>query len=85
MIEEIEKIKKDINSSADSKIYQVEEEKDGRRILQIKSEIKFDINIAGIIKSKKPGEDEILIYYKRNLKAVVYGFLSNQEKCFYNC
>ena len=58
-IDEIEKIKKELNSTADTNIYQVEEEQDGRKILQVKEEVQFNVDLAGIIKNGKPEENEI--------------------------
>lgn len=58
-IEEIENIKNEINATANTEIYIVEEEKDGRKILQIKPEIKFNVDLAGIIKNAKPDENEL--------------------------
>lgn len=58
-IEEIEKIKKEINSNANTDIYQIEEEFDGRRILQIRHDVQFKVDLAGIIKNAKPQENEI--------------------------
>ena len=57
--EEIESIKNEINSTADSNIYYVTKETDGRKILQIKPEIQFQVDLAGIIKNSKPEENEI--------------------------
>lgn len=56
---EIESIKNEINSTADSNIYYVTKETDGRKILQIKPEIQFQVDLAGIIKNSKPEEKEI--------------------------
>lgn len=58
-IEEIEDIKNEINSTANTDIYQIEEEKDGRKILQIKPEVKFFVDLAGILKNDKPAENEL--------------------------
>lgn len=56
---EIEKIKNEINATANSEIYYVEEEYDGRKILQIKPEVQYDIDLASILKNGKPNENEI--------------------------
>lgn len=58
-LEEIENMKNEINASGDTNIYQIEEEYDGRKILQVKSEVQFDVDLAGIIKNSKPEENEI--------------------------
>lgn len=57
--EEIESIKNEINSTADSNIYYVTEETDGRKILQIKPQVQFQVDLAGVIKNAKPEENEI--------------------------
>ena len=57
--EEVEKIKKEINATANTDIYRIEEEPGGRKILQIKPEIQFNVDLAGIIKSGKPEENEL--------------------------
>lgn len=56
---EMENMKNEINSNADTNIYQVEEEPGGRKILQIKPEVQFSVDIAGIIKNGKPQEKEV--------------------------
>ena len=48
--EELENMKKNINATGNTDIYQVEEEKDGRKILQIKRQVQFYVDLAGIIK-----------------------------------
>lgn len=58
-IEEIENIKNEINATGNNDIYQVEEEYDGRKILQVKPDVQFDVDLAGIIKSSIPKESEI--------------------------
>ena len=58
-IKEVEHIKNEINATGDTDIYQVEEEYDGRKILQVKPEVQFDVDLAGIIKASIPQEDEI--------------------------
>lgn len=55
----IENIKNEINSTADTNMFQVETEYDGRPIIQIKPEIQYTTVLAGIIENKKPEESEI--------------------------
>lgn len=57
--EEVEKIKKEINATANTDIYRIEEEPGGRKILQVKPEIQFNVDLAGIIKNGKHEEDEL--------------------------
>lgn len=58
-VEEIEGIKNEINATANTNIYKVEEESDGRKILQVKPEVQFEVDLAGIIKNAKPDENEL--------------------------
>lgn len=55
----INEIKNEINATADTDMYQIEEEYDGRQILQIKPNIQFQTVLAGILKKDKPLEEEI--------------------------
>lgn len=57
--EEIESIKNEINATGNTDIYYVDEEYDGRKILQIKPDVQFDVDLAGIMKNSKPEENEI--------------------------
>lgn len=57
--EEIEEIKNEINAQGNSNIYQVEQEKNGRKILQIKPDIQFNVDLAGIMKQDKPEETKL--------------------------
>lgn len=57
--EEIEKIKKEINATANTDIYELKEEPGGRKILQVKLDVQFSVDLAGIIKNDKPKENEL--------------------------
>lgn len=57
--EEIESIKNEINATGNTDIYYVDEEYDGRKILQVKPDVQFDVDLAGIIKNTMPEENEI--------------------------
>ena len=57
--EKINEIKHTINATADADLYQMEEEYDGRQILQIKPSIQFETVLAGILKKGKPLEEEV--------------------------
>lgn len=57
--DEIERIKETINAKGKTDIYQIETEHDGRKIIQIKPEVQFDVDLAGILKNDKPYENEI--------------------------
>lgn len=56
---EINAIKNTINATGQTDIYQVEEEYDGRRIIQVKPDIQYKVALAGILKADIPAEDEI--------------------------
>ena len=55
----INQIKSQINATADTDMYQVEDEYDGRHTIQIKPSIQFNTVLAGILKQNIPAEDEI--------------------------
>lgn len=57
--EEIEEIKNSINAEGNTDIYQVEQESDGRKYLQVKPNVQFYVDLAGIIKKAKPEENEL--------------------------
>lgn len=55
----IEEIKENTNAKADTEMYEIIEEYDGRKLVQIRPNIQFETVLAGIIKNNKPEEDEI--------------------------
>ena len=55
----IDEVKKEIDATGDTDIYQIYEEYDGRKILQIKPEVQYNTALAGIIKNDIPQEDEV--------------------------
>lgn len=57
--EELENMKKKINAKGNDDIYYVDEEKDGRKILQIKENVQYEVDLAGIIKNALPKEEEL--------------------------
>lgn len=56
---EINAIKNEINATGETDIYQIEEEYDGRKIIQVKPNIQYEVALAGILKADIPAEDEI--------------------------
>lgn len=58
-INEINAIKNEIGATGETDIYQIEEEYDGRKIIQVKQDIQYQVVLAGIIKNSIPIEDEI--------------------------
>ncbi|HJJ12644.1 MAG TPA: hypothetical protein OIM48_05005 [Clostridiaceae bacterium] len=56
---EINAIKNEINATGQTDIYQIEEEYDGRKIIQVKPDVQYQVALAGIIKNSIPAEDEI--------------------------
>ncbi len=76
---EIEDLKKEINSTADSEIYELTEENDGRKILQIRENIQFNVDLAGIIKNGKPEENEISsLIERKTIKSGIW--ISDQSR-----
>ncbi len=57
--ETIHAIKEEMNATADTDMYQIQEEYDGRKILQIKPSIQLETVLAGILKEGQPSENEI--------------------------
>ena len=58
-MDEIKNMQSQINSTANPNIYYIDEEYDGRKILQIKPEIQYEVDLAGILKNAKPEESEL--------------------------
>lgn len=56
--EKIEKIKNETGASAETEMYGIVNEYDGREVLVIKPEIQFKTVLAGILKNAKPTIDE---------------------------
>ena len=56
---EINAIKNEINATGQTDIYQIEEEYDGRKIIQVKPDVQYQVALAGIIKNGITAEDEI--------------------------
>lgn len=77
--EEIETIKNELNATANTDIYQVEEEPGGRKILQVKPEVQFEVDLAGIIKNAKPDEKELQSFLEKAPKTQGV-WISNQSR-----
>ena len=58
-VEIIENIQKDINSTANTDLFEVVTEYDGKNSIRIKPDIQFNTVLAGIIKKDIPNENEI--------------------------
>lgn len=58
-VEIIENIQKDINSTANTDLFEVVTEYDGKNFIRIKPDIQFNTVLAGIIKKDIPNENEI--------------------------
>ncbi len=58
-VEIIENIQKDINSTANTDLFEVVTEYDGKNFIRIKPDIQFNTVLAGIIKKDTPNENEI--------------------------
>lgn len=57
--EKIEEIKNETGATADTNIYQIEQEYDGREVLEIKPSVQVQTVWAGIVKQAKPTVQEI--------------------------
>lgn len=57
--EKINDLKNEIHATAKNDIYQVEKESSGRTFLQVKPQVQFEVDLAGILKNAKPEEDEL--------------------------
>lgn len=57
--EEINEIKSKVNATANTEMYEIQEEYDGRKIIKIKDNIQIKTIIAGILKNSLPNENEI--------------------------
>ena len=57
--EKINDLKNEIHATAQNDIYQVEKESSGRTFLQVKPQVQFEVDLAGILKNAKPEEDEL--------------------------
>lgn len=55
----INEIKSKINATANTEMYEIQEEYDGRKIIKIKDNIQIKTIIAGILKNDLPQENEI--------------------------
>lgn len=77
----IDEIKNEINATADDNIYQIDEEYDGRKILQIKPNIQFETVLAGILKKDSPNINEInnLIKNRPNKSGIWVSEKSREE------
>ncbi len=51
---DVNELKNDYGISADSDIYEIETEYDGRKVLTIKASLKFKVAFSGLIKKEKP-------------------------------
>ena len=60
----IEQLKEEYNLTGDSNLYQIETEKDGRKVLNIKPSIQFKVAYAGMIKKSMPSIKEIDSIYE---------------------
>ena len=77
----IEEIKNEINATADTNMYQIEQEYDGRKIIQIKPNIQYETVLAGILKNSMPKEEEIKILLEnRPIKSGVWISKQSREK-----
>lgn len=82
---EINAIKNEINATGQTDIYQIEEEYDGRKIIQVKPDVQYQVALAGIIKMVFLLKMKLIQYWNKHQTVVVCGFLKAQEKNSWNC
>lgn len=82
--ETINEIKEEINATADTDMYQIQEEYDGRQILQIKPSIQFETVLAGILKNGQPSENEIQDLLKEQPKQAGIWIAKQSRESFLN-
>lgn len=58
-LKDIKEFQNSISSVGNPNIYKIEEEHDGRKILQIKPEVQYVVALAGIVKNDIPTEEEV--------------------------
>lgn len=62
----VEELKEKMNIQADSSLYDITEEYDGRKTVKVKNNIQFKVAFAGIIKGEKPNLSEVDKIYNEN-------------------
>lgn len=62
----VNELKEVMGLTADSDLYEITEEYDGRKTLNIKTDILYKVVFAGIIKQSKPTLEEIDVIYSEN-------------------
>lgn len=55
----IDQLKKEYNISGDNELYQIETEKDGRKVINVKPSINYKVAFSGMIEEKMPSLEEI--------------------------
>ena len=55
----VDEIKRETGINANSNIYEVQQDFDGRKVVAVKDNIKYKVAFAGMIKNFKPNEDEL--------------------------
>ena len=73
----VEELKKDISATGDTKIYEIKEEFDGRKILSVKDTIKLKVSFAGIIKNSMQKSDGIWV--DENSREKILNLFNNSE------
>ena len=55
----VDELKESVGLTANSDIYEIQEEFDGRKILTVKADLKYKVAFAGMIKKRLPTMDEL--------------------------
>lgn len=92
---EVEELKQQYNITGNNEIYNVETEKDGRKVINVKPSINFKVAFAGMIKKQKPSFEEIDsifennapnqkgIWIKKENREKILNYLNDNSKCKY--
>lgn len=76
----VNELKEEIGITADNSLYEIAEEYDGRKILNIKADISYKVAFAGIIKQSKPELNEIDKVFGENYPEKNGIWISNQSR-----
>ena len=78
----IEELKKEYKINGNDELYQIETEKDGRRVINIKPIVNYKVSFSGMIKKNKPNFEEIDEIYEKShpLKKGIWINTDSKEK-----
>lgn len=76
----VNELKEVMGLTADSNLYEITKEYDGRKTLNIKTDILYKVAFAGIIKQSKPTLEEIEVIYSENYPVKDGVWISQQSR-----